>query len=143
MIPPFDRATRKTHFGLEKFIAFSQLDLLNTCLLVMPFSVIVSLSETTLAGIIYDCFSTIGNCGASNELQIVLLACVLPSYNSTEAGKVEIIRVSFDWCKIVRRSTYLFQFAALCRCNTNKRANFPNAPYESDPWHVDALTMLL
>lgn len=64
----------------------------------MPFSVIVSLSETTLAGMIYDCFSTIGNCGASNELHIVLFAWVFPSYNSTVA--VRKWKQNIGWCQI-------------------------------------------
>lgn len=59
--------------------------LLKTCLLVIPFSVIVSFKAATFAGIIYDCLSTIGCGGASNELHTVEFAWVLPSYNSTEA----------------------------------------------------------
>lgn len=54
-------------------------------MLVIPFSVMVSLSATTVPGIMYDCRSTIGNGGGSNELQADELACVFPSYNSIVA----------------------------------------------------------
>lgn len=58
-----------------------------TCLDVMPFSVIVSLNDTTDAGTMKACCSMVGNGGASNDVQAVLFACVVPSYNSTEAVK--------------------------------------------------------
>lgn len=53
----------------------------------MPFSVIVSLNETTVAGRMYACCSIAGKGGASNEVHIVLFACVLPSYSSIAAEK--------------------------------------------------------
>lgn len=63
------------------------MSILKTCFDVMPFSVIVSLNETTVAGRMYACCSMAGKGGASNEVHIVLFACVLPSYSSIAAGK--------------------------------------------------------
>lgn len=59
--------------------------LLRMCLLVIPFSVIVSFIVNTFVGRMYDCCSMTGNGGASNELQTVLFVCVLPSYSSIAA----------------------------------------------------------
>lgn len=55
----------------------------------MPFSVIVSLMDTIVAGIIYACWSIAGNGGASNDVHTVLFACVLPSYSSIVAKPKE------------------------------------------------------
>lgn len=51
----------------------------------MPFSVMVSLIETMVAGMMYACCSMAGSGGASNDVHTVLLACVFPSYNSMVA----------------------------------------------------------
>lgn len=59
--------------------------LLKTCLFVMPFSVMVSFIDTTVAGKMYACCSMDGNGGASNDVQTVLFACVFPSYSSIVA----------------------------------------------------------
>lgn len=58
---------------------------LRTCLFVIPFSVIVSRIAATPLEIMKDCRSTSDNGVAFNELQTVLLVCVVPSYSSSDA----------------------------------------------------------
>lgn len=70
--------------------SIKQMHSLNTCLFVIPFSVIVSRNAATLLEIMNVCRSTRGSGVAFNELHTVLFVCVLPSYSSIEAVFLEI-----------------------------------------------------
>lgn len=123
-IPPLDRPTVTNDGEFKMFRATNVVHyLLKMCLWVIPFSVIVSCSVTTFDGMMYDCCSTAGKGGASNDVQTVLLACVFPSYSSTAAVIERNTNGWVIWRFYRQLKSYSVLCGELCHCSMCKLAN--------------------